>query len=127
MTNEAFEIQFPSALYGSLFNASAVPGFDIALFQPNNPPGTLFGLYSALATVDHPTLPDPFRVDAVYLGQGTPSRPQSFITTFDASGNVTNSVEIGQVPEPATLAPVGIVLGLIGCSWTVRRRLRRPA
>ena len=83
---DELEIDFDPALYGELSNASAGAGFDVALFQTNNPPGST-GIYSALAIVNNPSLATPFMTDAVYLGQGTPAPQPVFINQYDASGD----------------------------------------
>lgn len=132
LSNQELEIRFNPALYGPLSNASAPAGFDLALFQPNNPPGTI-GVYSALALVNNPSLATPFRVDAVYLGQGAPGTQEFYINQYSntgefrviGSGTTSAVIPVGQVPEPATLTSVGVILGLIGCA--VRRRSRHPA
>lgn len=132
LTDQELEIRFDPALYGALSNATAGAGFDVLLFQPNNPLGT-DGIYSALALIDNPSLATPFGVDAIYLGLGTPPSQEFFINQFDSSGNLVRQEEqgttvlVGEIPEPSTFASVGMLLGLIGCWWTVRRRFRRAA
>lgn len=127
-TGEELEIRFDSSLYGALSNPTASPDFDVLLFQPNNPPGSV-GIYSALALTGNPSLIPPFGVDAVYLGAGLPPTQEFFINVFDpVTGNVIPVVEGqttpgGEIPEPATLGSVGVLLGVI-YSWTVRRRRR---
>ena len=132
-TDQELEIDFDPALYGELSNASAGAGFDVALFQPNNPPGST-GIYSALAIVNNPSLATPFLTDAVYLGQGTPAPQPFFINQYDASGGFTVvsegtaiPVETQGIPEPATAATTGAILVFLGCSRAVRRRLKRIA
>jgi hypothetical protein len=132
LTNEELAIQFDPALYGSLSNGSGPAGIDIALFQPNNPLGAT-GVYSALSLIDNPSLATPFRVDAIYLGAGSPG-PQLFdINQYDDAGGfrvvdsgTTQVVGGQQVPEPAPFASVGAMLGVLAlaCAW-VRRRSRR--
>lgn len=131
--DQELEIRFDPALYGSLSNASAGAGFDVALFQPNNPPGST-GIYSALAIVNNPSLATPFLTDAVYLGQGAPEPQLFFINQYDASGGftvVTNGTTVPAgtqgVPEPSTLATTGALLIFLGCSRAVRRRFKRVA
>jgi hypothetical protein len=68
---DELDIEFNPALFGSLSNGLAGPGFDLLLFQPNNPPGAM-GDYSALASVDHPALTGVFSVDVTWIGPGTP-------------------------------------------------------
>ena len=125
---DELEIDFDPALYGELSNASAGAGFDVALFQTNNPPGST-GVYSALAIVNNPSLATPFMTDAVYLGQGTPAPQPVFINQYDASGMLTSSTAIPTetqgVPEPSTLATTGALLVFLGCSRAVRRRFKR--
>src|SRR6478672_4816592 len=47
-TNQALDIDFDPALYGTLSNGQGPANFSILLLQPNNPPGAA-GLFSALA------------------------------------------------------------------------------
>lgn len=127
--NEEVEIRFDPALYGELFNASAGADFDVLIFQPNNPPGSA-GIYSALALIDNPSLLIPFTVEATYLGPDTPPVQEFVINFYDELGNVhvlEEGTTIALVPEPATFATVGLILGLLGCSRTLRRRLLRRA
>jgi hypothetical protein len=127
--NQEVEIRFDPALYGELFNESASADFDVLIFQPNNPPGSA-GIYSALALVSNPALLPPFIVEATYLGPNTPPVQDFVINFYDELGNVhvvEEGTTVALVPEPATLATVGLILGLLGCSQTVRRRLFRRA
>src|SRR5207248_993965 len=69
--NQEVDIRFSPTLYSTLTNGVAGSGFSLAVFQPNNPPGS-FGDYAALALINNPSLTGPFRVDFTFLGAGTP-------------------------------------------------------
>lgn len=100
LLNQEVEIRFAAGLYGLLSNGVAPAGFDLLLIQPNQPAGAV-GRYSALATVDHLSLSGEFRVDAVFLGSGTPG-PQPFaINQLDAQGGIV-TLDVSSVPEPGT-------------------------
>jgi hypothetical protein len=125
--NQEFDLRFDPALYSTLSNGVAPAGFDLLLLQPNNPPG-VSGDFSAMALVNNPSLSSGFRVDVVYLGNGTPGAQPFFINQLDANGNIlsvisngTTAPPGGSVPEPAgwTLAGAGF---LIGGLWRVVRR-----
>jgi hypothetical protein len=126
---DSIDIDFPVGVYGSLSNGAAGPGFTVLLFQPDNPPG-VDGDYSAIATVDSPSLSGTFGVDFTYLGTGTPG-PQAFsINEFDGSGNFITTVSEGfttplvvtAAPEPGTVLLGGIVLAVCSARRLVRRR-----
>src|SRR3954453_12744053 len=70
-TNQALDIDFDSALYGTLSNAQGPANFDILLLQPNNPPGAA-GLFSGLA-LSNTQPPITFGVSFIFLGAGQPS------------------------------------------------------
>lgn len=129
LRNQEIDIRFEPANYRSLANAVAGPGFDVLLLQPDNPPGSP-GDLSILALIDNPSLLSPFRVDAIYIGQGTPG-PQPFsINQLDEDGRITSVIASGfaQAPVPE---PAGWMLGWLGLASLVfgkaLRRLRRRA
>src|SRR3954453_19431382 len=64
--NQEVDIRFSPTLYSTLTNGVAGPNFSLAIFQPNNPPGS-FGDYSALSLINNPALTGPFRVDFTFL------------------------------------------------------------
>ena len=126
--NQELDIRFDPSLYGTLSNGSALPGFDLLLLQPNNPPG-VFGDYSAMALLNNPSLSGTFRVNVHFLGNGLPGSQPFFINQLDANGTLLaqitsgNSTQVGgAVPEPAgwTLAGAAFLMG--GVWWAVRRR-----
>ncbi len=99
LLNQEVAIGFAAGSYGLLSNGVAPAGFDLLLFQPNQPVGA-DGRYSALALVDHLSLSGEFSVDAVFLGSGTPG-PQLFtINQLDAQGGIV-SLDLS-APEPGT-------------------------
>ena len=118
--NQELDIEFDPALYGLLSNGLAGAGFDLLLFQPDNPPGSV-GLYAALALVNNPSLSGPFQVNAVYKGLGTPG-PQPFsIARFNNERTLLEVYQSGSttqgLPEPS--AGSLTLLGLI--AWGARR------
>jgi hypothetical protein len=136
--NEELDIQFDPALYGQLSNGMAPGGFDLLLFQPNNPPQAA-GDYSALALAANPSPAGIFSVDFTLTGPGTPGAQAFSFSQFDSSGNfvcssgapapcvvpaagVTTALVVGGVPEPASFWLSGSVLILGGVVWAVRRR-----
>ena len=100
LLNQEVEIRFAAGLYGLLSNGVAPAGFDLLLFQPNQPLGA-YGLYSAVARVDQLSLSGEFSVDAVFLGSGTPGRQPFFINQWDAQGGIV-TLDLSSVPEPGT-------------------------
>lgn len=131
LANEELDIQFDPALYGELSNGQAPSGFVLNLFQPDNPLGAP-GDFSALATVDNPSLTGSFSADVVFYGTGQPG-PQSYsINQYDAQGNFLDTVSSGSstpandapVPEPGSfwLGGIGLVIG--AGRWVKRFRSR---
>ena len=126
--NQELEIQFDPTMYSALSNGTAGTGFNVLLFQPDNRPGIGFpGYYSALATMNNPSLSSAFSVIATYIGTGTPG-PQSYsINTYSQSGAFVSSTVTGlttpaptATPEPASLWLC--VLGMfVGSAWLLRR------
>src|ERR1700689_136239 len=66
-SQQELDIVFPANLFGTLSRGVVTPGFDLILFQPNNPLGTE-GDFSALADSAVTGLTATWSVDAVYLG-----------------------------------------------------------
>jgi hypothetical protein len=136
LCDDELDIQFPvtsPVIFEQLSNGVAGPGFDLLLFQPNNPPQAQ-GDYSALATVDHPPLAGPFKVDFTFTGSGTPGSQEFSISQFDvntgsfqnaivASGFTTALVS-STVPEPASWLYCGAGLIIAGV-WLGFRRARK--
>ena len=124
LANQELDIQFgqlgSSNLFGQLSNGKAPAGFDLMLFQPNNPPQAP-GDYSALALVDHPSLSGTFSVDFTLTGTGVPG-PQFFtISQFDSNGMFVSLLASGSTqlsgsaaPEPASFFPCGMALVIAG-------------
>jgi MYXO-CTERM domain-containing protein len=128
--NQELDIRFDPSLYGTLSNGVAPAGFDLAVFQPGNPPGS-FGDYSLLTLVNNPSTSGVFRVDFTFKGSGTPGAQPFFINQFDASGNFVRIVETGfttpqgvdtQAPEPAGMALWGTALLIAAAAMRRRRR-----
>jgi len=126
--NQEVDIRFSPTLYSTLTNGIAGANFSLAVFQPNNPPGS-FGDYAALALINNPSLTGPFRVDFTFLGTGTPGSQPFVINQYDAGGNFLSIVDSGStaapggpVPEPATwlLGAAGLIFAAIAKS--ARRR-----
>ena len=124
--NTAFEILFDPALYANLENpAPFVNGdWDILTLEPD-PLLPDVGRYSALALTNGASLTDPFTLNMVWLGApGTTPGIQPFeINEFNAQGTLVLTVETGEtsapsgepqpVPEPGTVALLGVGLGLL--------------
>ena len=130
LANQALDIQFgqigPNNLFGQLSNGKAPAGFDLILFQPNNPPQAP-GDYSALALVNHPSLTGTFSVDFTLTGTGVPGSQLFTISQFDSSGNFVSLLASGStqlagsaVPEPPSFLPCGVALVIAGIFWARR-------
>lgn len=124
-TDEELDIRFDPSIFVSLSDATAGPGLDPALFQPNNPPGA-FGDLSLLATFDNPSLSG-ISVRAVRVAPVPTTQPFT-VNAFDAQGRFLRTIESGVatlsasndttvVPEPSSLLLIGLIVGV----ETVRR------
>src|SRR5262245_58653549 len=92
-TNQALEIEFDQAQYGTLSNARGPANFDLLLLQPNNPPG-LAGLFSGLA-LNTTSPPTSFSVDFIFLGLGQPGGQRFFVNQFDSAGGLLSTITSG--------------------------------
>ena len=102
LLNQELEILFEAGLFGELsYDLNLVPqGFDVLLFQPNQPFGAP-GRYSALALEDNLPSSAVFQVDAVFLGTGTPEAQVFSVNQLDAQGGIV-TLDLNGVPEPGT-------------------------
>ena len=102
LLNQEVEIRFAAGSYGLLsYDLNLVPqGFSVLLFQPNQPFGAP-GRYSALALEDNLPSSVVFKVDAVFLGTGTPEAQAFFVNQLDAQGGIV-TLDLNGVPEPGT-------------------------
>jgi hypothetical protein len=132
--NEEIDIRFDPAVFGQLSNGLAVLGFDLLLFQPNQPPGA-FGDYSALAG-PNASLAGTFSVDFtlaanVALTPNDPRLVQEFFLFDDNPGpsqhpelpfqGLTSAAPVNSVPEPWSVLLCGAALMVGGA-----RRALRP-
>lgn len=128
--SDELDIQFDPTVFGMLSNGVAGPGFDVLLFQPNNPPQAP-GDYTALAIVDHPSLAGPFSVNFTFMG-ALPASQLFSIVQFDSSGLFEGTILSGQtapvntVPEPASwwLCGAGLLIGGVFLGSSARARCR---
>lgn len=128
--NQDFDIRFEAGLYSNLVNGVAPASFDLAVFEPNYPPG-MSGDYDPLALVNNPPLTGTFAVSFAYLGSGTPGSQYFTVSQFDPDGKLIELISAGQtfpsltqtdpslssVPEPGSLA-----LLIAGVAALVHRR-----
>jgi hypothetical protein len=131
LTNQEIDIRFSPSVFGQLSNGVAGPGFDLALFQPNQPVGTT-GDYSALALVNHPPITGTFSVNVALLaGASVPASQPFFIfddnvfpSTTLFSGSTTPVAVVGTpAPEPGGFWLSGLVLLIASGGYVARRRL----
>ena len=129
--SEALDIQFDPTMFGQLSNGVAPAGFDLLLFQPNNPPQAP-GDYSALALVDQPSLAGQFSVDFTFIGQGTPGSQAFSIDEFDSNGGFQGVVATGETdplasgaPEPSSISLIAAGLMAGGVLMAIRRAVER--
>ena len=119
-TAQGFSVFFDRNLY-KLIQSPPPPvnaGWDAISVQPDLALNA-DGFYDAQALVAGPSLADPFTVNFVWLGTGTPGS-QSF-TIYDSN---FATLQQGQtIPEPGTFA----LLLLAGIGMTALRRSRRHA
>jgi hypothetical protein len=122
------DIEFDPTVYLQLSNGEAGPGFNLLLFQPNNPPGAS-GVYSALATVNDPSTTGTFSVDALLAAGKGPPPPDAQTWVIDDDSQSFTQISSGAVsqqpvagaPEPPSYWLCGV--GLLTVGWTIRRRL----
>jgi len=124
--NQEIDIEFDPAHFGKLLNPTGPTGFDILLFQPNNPPGTT-GDFSALALTNIGG-PSTFTVDTTALGSFVPGAQPFQVNAIGADGTLTLlqsgvTVSASSVPEPNLFLLTGGTL-LSCCGWLRLRRRR---
>ena len=122
--NDEIDIRFDPNIYDILSNGVAGSDFNVALLQPNNPPGT-DGDYSALALVDNAALNGPFSVEFALQGGRQPLLQPFFINQLDSNGKIISTLETGStaaVPEPSSLSFAFLGTLMISCLSSVRRR-----
>lgn len=138
--NEEIDLRFDPLVFGRLSNGVGGPGFDVLLFQPNEPPG-VDGDYSALAgpnaslagtfSVDFTLAPnvtlvpnDPRLVLPFFLFNDNPNPGSHPELPFTGSVTAAPAAPDTSAPEPGglSLCSVGMLMG--GAGWVVRRRLR---
>jgi hypothetical protein len=123
LANQELAIEFDPDVYLALSNATGPAEFDILLFQPDDPPGTV-GRFSALALVDIAALSGFFSLD-VHLDPGMSGMGPSFpwspglqlfsISQLDEQGTIISGIAEGSVsftPETSTwqLSAIGLLV-----------------
>jgi hypothetical protein len=138
LANQELDIVFSAALYGAISNGTVTPGFDLMLFQPNDPPGAP-GHFSALALSDIRGGEGPWSVDFIFVGPDRPGAQAFFINQYDGNGRFITTLESGStvpagspsggpvVPEPGTFVMTGFVVVGGGIWWALMRRSTGPA
>jgi hypothetical protein len=136
--NEEIDIRFDPTVFGQLSNGVAGPGFDLLLFQPNQPLGA-FGDYSALAganaslagtfSVDFTlasnvtlTGNDPRLVGPFFLFDDNPGPSQHPELPFEG---LASAAPVDSAPEPWSFSLCGaaLVLGVARRAiWPLARK-----
>jgi hypothetical protein len=127
--SDEIDIDFDAPVFSQISNGVAPAGFNLLLFQPNNPPQAP-GDYSALAVVANPSL-TPFSVDFTLTGAGAPASQTFTINEFDSNGSFEGvagsgvTTLVSTVPEPASFSLIGIgmIVGgiFLGFRFSVKR------
>lgn len=129
LANQELDIEFSAGLYGVISNGQITPGFDLTLFQPNNPPGAP-GLFSAFALQDVGPAEGPWSVEFTFLGPSRPGSQTFSINQFDGNGQFITTLETGSTvpagsasdaPEPGTFGFMGLVIVCGVVWWAVPR------
>jgi hypothetical protein len=132
---DVLDIEFDPNVFSQISNGVAPAGFEVLLFQPDNPPQAP-GDYIAEAMVNQPSLNGTFSVDFALTGNGTPGSQQYSINQFDTAGSFMGAVPLnasGQTvgstvlpasgaPEPASLSLCGAALIMGSVLWALRGR-----
>ena len=127
LRGQELDIRFNPALFSSLTAGASDPGFNVMVFQPNQPVGA-FGDFSALALWDQSSSVASFSVDFLYYGGGSAGPQPYFINQFNANGGfttlqsgLTSLPQSAQVPEPRTFLLCAAALLACGI-WRAPRR-----
>jgi hypothetical protein len=130
LANQELDIEFSAGLYGAIGGGQITPGFDLMLFQPNNPPGAP-GIFSAFALQDV-AAGAPWSVEFTFLGSNRPGSQSFSIEQFDENGQFITTLETGStvpagspasnVPEPGTFGFISLVVVGRIVWWAVSRR-----
>ena len=117
--NQGFTVFFDWHLYSMLQSPPPVPNgdWDVLSVQPDSGLNSN-GFYDGQALVNGASLADPFTIEFVWLGTGTPG-PQPF-TVYDTD---FSTIAQGQTvaPEPSSAALLFTAIG--GLVWRKRRRV----
>jgi hypothetical protein len=134
LKNQELEIEFSRSVFRSLSNPVAPAGFDILLFQPDDPFGAP-GRLSLLALVNLPSIQDGFFLDVRAVGdirnlgadRESPDVQRFAINQLDEQGVILSTIQSGDVgaavPEPATAHTIGAVALAVGVLLFCRRSL----